>query len=372
MKRNIKYLGLVTFAVVLIFQSCKKETNEIILNENNLNEPAENIISDESQSTSHRLGIRLYNFPGGAVTYSASFTIDSKIYAVGYKDFSGSKDLWIWDYSKVENDSDMGQNNWSKLTDFPGSSPQGISLGFSVNGKGYVLPNAFIQNENLVQEFWEFDPETNAWTKKSNPPATLIRSSACGFSIGTKLYIGTGEIYEPVWTLYKDFWEWEQTTDTWTKKADFPGEPRAHASGFSIGDKGYMGLGGVVGMGGGPVYQDFWEYDPATDKWIRKADFPGSQQIGAVAFSAGNKGYVTAGWDIYAESTSYQDIWEWNQTENSWTMVGYFTGTPRTGAVGGSIGNWGYVIGGQNISTGYNWDTESVLNDFWLIDFTSN
>ena len=105
---------------------------------------------------------------------------------------------------------------------------------------------------------------------RADPPATLARYFASGFSIGTKMYIGTGEADEDGWRLFKDFWEWDQATDTWTKKADFPGAARAHAAGFSIGNKGYFGLGGEMGMGGGPVFKDFWEYDQSTDKWARK------------------------------------------------------------------------------------------------------
>ena len=41
----------------------------------------------------------------------------------------------------------------------------------------------------------------------------------------------------------KDFWEWDQATDVWTRKADFGGIARRDAVGFSIGNKGYIGTG---------------------------------------------------------------------------------------------------------------------------------
>ncbi|MBI4726765.1 hypothetical protein HY768_06025 [candidate division TA06 bacterium] len=40
-----------------------------------------------------------------------------------------------------------------------------------------------------------------------------------------------------------DLWEYDTTSDTWTRKADFPGTPRDRAVGFSIGTKGYIGTG---------------------------------------------------------------------------------------------------------------------------------
>src|SRR5271157_3785708 len=84
------------------------------------------------------------------------------------------------------------------------------------------------------------------------------RDSAVGFSIGSKGYIGTG--YDGT-TEYKDFWEYDPTANTWTRKADFAGAARDSAVGFAIGSigKGYIG----TGYDGSSDYKDFWEYDPS-------------------------------------------------------------------------------------------------------------
>jgi len=366
MKRNIKYLGLATFVVVLIFQSCKKETDE-------------NYISNESPSSLPILGTKLSDFPGDGRTYGVSFCIGTKIYVGFGSNYSGPVyDLWEWDYDKANSDLDLTTKNmWTKLPDFSGSVSKnditeginGSRIGLAVNGKGYILTGVFFDNGNLVNEFWEFDPETNLWTQKENPPVNLVDVSLTGFSIGSKLYIGTGEsLGGALDTLERNrnLWEWDQTTDTWTQKADFPGAVRGHATGFSIGDKGYIGLGGKSGMVGVPLYHDLWEYNPETDNWTQKADFPGTQQWNSVAFSIGNKGYVTAGVDHDSESASHHEIWEWDQTTNTWTKVGIFAGDPRSGAAGGALGNRGYLLLGASQYTGLD------LNDFWLFDFTSD
>ncbi len=50
--------------------------------------------------------------------------------------------------------------------------------------------------------------------------------------------------------------------------ADFPGVAREYATGFSIGNKGYIGL------GISPAFlNDFYEYNPKTNVWNEKADF---------------------------------------------------------------------------------------------------
>ena len=56
----------------------------------------------------------------------------------------------------------------------------------------------------------------------------------------------------------KDFWEWDQATDAWTKKADLREDVRWGVLSFSIGNKGYIGTGFSYEKG----VKYFWEYDP--------------------------------------------------------------------------------------------------------------
>ena len=369
MKNNFIYWGLVPIVILLISYSCKKETIEI-----DLSETTENNIPDESQTSLSELGTRLFDFPGAGRRNAVSFSTGTKIYmGFGYGDSGSAKDFWQWDYNKAYTDSYLTTKDlWTKLPDFPGSN-SGTPLGFAVNGKGYILPGVFWNSENLENELWEFDPETSLWIRKANPPATLARYWATGFTIGTKIYIGTGETYfEDQQKFYNDLWEWDQTTDTWTQKAYLPGPGRSHAIGFSIGNNGYIGLGErEEGMGEGTPYNDLWEYDQATDKWTQKAKFKGAQISGAVAFSAGNKGYVIAGSYPLSETTGTLSdyIFEWDNTTDEWTKIGIFAGGHRFGAVVGTIGKWGYLSTGMNLSK----DGESYpwLNDFWLFDLTS-
>ena len=95
-----------------------------------------------------------------------------------------------------------------------------------------------------------------------------------GFSIGNKGYMGTG--IDATYTPKKDFWEYDPATNVWTQKADFPGATRQFAAGFSMGGKAYIGIGSD---GYGRYYKDFWEYDPAINVWTRKADFGGTERL---------------------------------------------------------------------------------------------
>jgi hypothetical protein len=54
-----------------------------------------------------------------------------------------------------------------------------------------------------------------------------------------------------------DFWEFEPQTNGWTRKAQYSGTARRYAVGFAIGNKGYAGTGND-----GVYRNDFWEYTP--------------------------------------------------------------------------------------------------------------
>lgn len=185
-----------------------------------------------------------------------------------------------------------------------------------------------------------------AWQKKASLD-DLGRWRGIGFSIEQKGYAGTGSVYENgLAELRKDFWEYDGSTNTWTRKADLPGAARLDAVGFSIGGKGYAGLGGDHSN---VLMSDFWEYDPATNSWLQMPDFPGANRAGAIAFSIGGKGYVGVGWGF--ESTS--DIWEFDPQDKKWTKVTEYPGVGTSGMVCFAIGNKAYI------GTGF------LTNDFW-------
>jgi N-acetylneuraminic acid mutarotase len=83
------------------------------------------------------------------------------------------------------------------------------------------------------------------------------------FSIGNKGYVGTGGTDGNSETI--NFWEYDPASDIWTKKADVGGEARGGAVGFAIGNKGYIGTGLLIQETNGQVtltlLKDFWEYD---------------------------------------------------------------------------------------------------------------
>jgi hypothetical protein len=244
----------------------------------------------------------------------------------------------------------FSQGAWDPRSNYGGSARY-AATGFSIGTKGYV--GTGLDGAYWVKDFWEWDQGSNTWTQKADFGGTA-RNFATGFSIGTKGYIGTGEDG----TYDKDFWEYDPSLNTWTRKADFGGVARNSATGFSIGTKGYIGT-GWNGTGNG--LQDFWEWDQGTNTWTQKANFGGSARANAVGFSIGTKGYIGTG----SDSADRNDFWEWDQGTNTWTAKANFGGIARNGAAGFSIGTKGYLgAGGTGIGTTY--------HDFWEWDQSSN
>jgi len=90
-------------------------------------------------------------------------------------------------------------------------------------------------------------------------------------------------------------------------------------------------------------FNDFWQYDSTTETWTRIADFPGKARYGAVAFSSAGKGYVGLGRD---SSGNMNDFYEYNPDNNTWTQIDDFPDN-RSG-VSFVINDTGYVGTGFN------------------------
>ena len=235
-------------------------------------------------------------------------------------------------------------NTWTQRANFGGVARK-VAAGFSIGTKGYIGVGEL--NGNVLDDFWEYNSLTNVWTQKADFGG-VPREFAQGLSIGNKGYIGMGEDEDS--EQLQDFWEYNPATNIWTQKANYGGGPVASTRGFSIGMKGYVG----TGHDGSVYRQDFWEYNPATNLWTQKANFGGGLRSAGVGFSIGNKGYFGTG---NSGAQTFSGFWEYNPAPNLWTQKANFGGGQRKLAVGFSIGSKGYV------GTGYLGGT--TFSDFW-------
>jgi N-acetylneuraminic acid mutarotase len=80
--------------------------------------------------------------------------------------------------------------------------------------------------------------------------------------------------------------------EVWVQKASFGASGRHGAVGFSIGNKGYIGLGQINSGPGIADFHDIWEFDPASNSWTQKADYPGVFTAYASALGYESKAFI--------------------------------------------------------------------------------
>jgi N-acetylneuraminic acid mutarotase len=191
-----------------------------------------------------------------------------------------------------------------------------------------------------------FSQLTLQWSPIQSFPAGG-RMNVSGFTIGEKAYVGLG--LDTTTNGPDDWFEYDTTTKIWTQKGNFPGGGRWATSSFVINGMGYI-MGGIK-QGAGLV-GELWQYNPATDTWTQKASCPGSPRDVAIGFSIDTFGYFGMGWD--AANTVYNDMWQYNSQNDSWLQVASLPGPARGGATGFAIDSFGYVgLGADDQAVAY-------------------
>ena len=182
----------------------------------------------------------------------------------------------------------------------------------------------------------------------------VARHRSTALAIGNKVYFGLGH-YNGAGpnVLFDDWWEYDPATNAWTQKANYLGGQMYHAAGFTIGSIGYVGTGRDISS---ILVSTFFSYDPATNAWTQEQNFPGVGRRGAVGFSIGDYGYIGTG-------SNYSDFYKFDPSNGSWSAVASIPTSGRISAVGFELDGYGYVGTGTIFS---------ASNDFWQYNPTSN
>ncbi|MDX2362200.1 MAG: T9SS type A sorting domain-containing protein [Crocinitomicaceae bacterium] len=145
----------------------------------------------------------------------------------------------------------------------------------------------------------------------------------------------------------------------WIQRADFAAVGRHRTTSLSIGNKGYIGLGHYNGSGSETYFSDWWEYDPATNSWTQKVDYPGNNgngELGAHGVGLEVVGYVGLG-----ELNDYS-LYKYDPVTNTWTLM---TNAPTGGTFQDSgdftIGHKAYFT---RLNTTELWEYDADL-DIW-------
>lgn len=275
---------------------------------------------------------RKSDLPGSGRILASAFSVGNSGYAgIGFaNDGNGAGPTlndW-WQYDPI-------LDQWIQKGDYPGGK-RSNSISFVINNIGYV-GTGWDDARNRKKDIWSYDPNNNQWTRKADLPGAE-RIDAVGFGIGNKAYAGTGDaLVGPTRINLKDWWEYDPASDTWTPKSDFPSDANQNLAGFVIQNKLYIGL----GRSSSPINsgKEWWLYDPPTDQWIRKADFPNpGNSVSNCSFVIENKGYILC-------YNGRAQFWQYDPATDQWKEQAFFDPN-RMSSIGFAINNKGYLATG--------------------------
>lgn len=224
---------------------------------------------------------------------------------------------------------------------------------FGVENRGFML-----RNEGLGYRVYEYNISNGAWTQKGLFPGNA-RVDGTLVVVGTKVYFGLGIDFDNSANEihYHDWWEYDPATDSWAQKANFPAASRLSTTAFAAAGKAYV-VGGYDREVSDNYLKQTWQYDPVANAWQQKSDFPGSRRDDAAGFGIGNKGYVGTGRGRIIVLNNpvtiyYKDFYEYNALNNTWTQKADHPGATKHGAYSFIIRGNGFIGGGYNASAGY-------------------
>lgn len=129
----------------------------------------------------------------------------------------------------------------------------------------------------------------------------------------------------------------------WIQKSSFGGVGRHRAVGCATENIGYLGLGHVNGSGVDISYKDWWEYDPSSDTWSQKANYPVNNH-GATSFVVNDQPCVGGGSALNGEFFKFDPI------QNTWNPIAACPFFNPGDTQGFSVNNKGYVYVGTNMA----------------------
>ncbi|MBC7777522.1 MAG: hypothetical protein H7246_18965 [Phycisphaerae bacterium] len=139
---------------------------------------------------------------------------------------------------------------------------------FTIGDRAYV--GGGIVGPTILRDFWKFIPpepsdpnDPGKWEFCCFFDKGVPRIEAIAFSIENKGYYGLGYSYNN--DVLDDFYEFDPSVPGWTKREKFPGGNRRDALGFSLNGFGYAGSGiqhKITNVITVDMRTDMWKYEP--------------------------------------------------------------------------------------------------------------
>jgi N-acetylneuraminic acid mutarotase len=229
---------------------------------------------------------------------------------------------------------------------------------------------SFHQAPHLLNAFNRYDRVTNTWTKLAPMPNGSTMAGAVYYPPTNKIYVfGGGDGFEVIYNFNQIY---DIASNTWTTGTSLPGVRAFMAYGYNPGNGKIYLVGGYNTAFEDSGQPDTWEYDPVTDTYTNKADFP--ELAGGYASGIINGHlYVAGGRD--ANNFSLNTVWDYNIAADTWTQKNNMPGA-RNNVRGSAValdslfvfGGGGPFGSGSNATNVYlpatdEWRTATNLNE---------
>jgi N-acetylneuraminic acid mutarotase len=259
----------------------------------------------------------------------------------------------------------MPTSPWKKAAPFP--KPDEEYYGVAVKGKMYVIGGWADGKAAGVN--YEYDPTTDKWTEKKPMPRPAHHSALAvangkiyvigGFVPPTNTNVPLGAAWQPI----GDTWEYDPQVDSWKSLAPLPTR-RGSAFAAEVGGKIYA-IGGATTVASskdsfftafGPalVLTTNEVYDPATNKWERRAPMSVARNH-AFGGAVNGKIYVIGGRTGHAfilTATNTDAVEAYDPVSDSWSLPRERMPYARSGGAWGTDGKRIYVAGGEVTTNG--------------------
>ena len=234
---------------------------------------------------------------------------------------------------------DPATDTYIKKFDFDGSAtgagPSG-SLIEASNGKLYGMTSNGGENDYGV--LFEYDPATDIYTKKLD----FDGSASGGHPLGSLIEAGNGKLYGMTYrggvNNYGVLFEYDLSTDIYTKKLDFDGSTTGSYPRGSLIEAGNGKFYGMTNLGGANNNGVLFEYDPTTDTYTKKLDFDGSttgsSPLGSLLEAGNGKMY---GMTAHGGANYYGVLFEYDPITNNFTKKLDFDGSTLGGNPYGTL-----------------------------------
>jgi hypothetical protein len=232
----------------------------------------------------------------------------------------------------------------------------------AANGKLYAIGGLVSPNRSVPQGYQtlarvdEYDPATNRWTQRAPMPTQRSSLSAIAmpnghiYAMGGCCDHGRGD---PATVHNADVEEYDPAADRWTKRASMP-TGRIQPALVLTGAGHVLAIGGYHGPG--EAYLVVEEYDPATDRWTSRPRMPSPPGTDWSAWAALNG-------RVYVQFGVVHPIGEYDPAANRWrTIPGPGTPRPRYNPAMTARGATIVLAGGSS---------RELLGDVDVLDVTS-